>query len=146
MDMRNHWRACFDNRYLGAWDLPPDTLVPLVIERVERGVVKGHGGKEDKKALIFFRGKKKALAANKTNCGLIAGMYGNDVRRWAGKAIDVYATETAFGSQMVPCVRVSPQPPPTPLKARRRDGAETETPDIDANNEPPETADEEAAQ
>ena len=122
----SHWRAMFDNKYLGSWDLPEGRDCALVMERVEAGTLTSMGGRSDKKPIVFFEGKSKGMALNKTNAKAIAGMYGNDTRKWAGKAIAIYVTQTQSPDGVVPCIRVRPTPP---KKQRATDGA--------AHHEPP---------
>lgn len=107
----SHWRSMFDNKYLGSWDLPEGRDCPLVIERVEAGTLTSMGGRSDKKPIVFFDGKSKGMALNKTNAKAIAGMYGNDTRKWAGKPIAIYVTQTQSPDGVVPCIRVRPTPP-----------------------------------
>lgn len=102
------WRGMFDREYLGAWDLPRDATV--VISEVKVGILQ-QGTKKDKKPIIFFQGKSKGLACNKTNAKIIAKLYGNDTRKWIGEPITLYATKTQFGSETVDCIRVRPSKP-----------------------------------
>lgn len=100
-----HYRTMFDNAYLGAWDIPEGRNVTVTIDRVVAGTLKSQRG-TDKKPLVFFKGKKKAMVMNKTNCKTIAAMYGTDVGEWVGKQIAIYSTTTQAGGETVPCLRV----------------------------------------
>lgn len=111
MSESTDWRSMFDRDYIGAWDLPKGIDVPVVIERVKAGELVAPGGRKTRKPVIFFRGKEKGLALNKTNSKLIAGMYGNDTAKWIGQPIAIYATQTQFGGDTVECIRVRPTPP-----------------------------------
>lgn len=105
-----HYRAMFDNEYLGAWDIPTGRNVAVTIERVEARELTSQRGK-DHKPVVFFRGKQKGMVMNKTNCKAIAGMYGTDTTQWVGKPIAIYSTTTSAGGETVECLRVRPTPP-----------------------------------
>lgn len=105
------WRSMFDKDYLGAWDFPGGRDVTLVIAKVARGELTGEGNRKTKKPVVWFKGTTKALAINKTNGSIIAALYGNDTRKWVGKAITLFATTTNFGREIVDCVRVRPRAP-----------------------------------
>lgn len=107
----SHWRSYFDSKYLGNWDLPPGRDVPVTIARVEAGTLTAQGGRTDKKPIVYFVGKEKGLALNRTNAKCIASIYGNDTSKWAGRPIALYVTTTSSPDGMVECIRVRPTPP-----------------------------------
>ena len=104
------YRAMFDREHIGAWDIAGRD-VTVVISKVRAGQLVGEGGRKSKKPIIHFQGKEKTFAANKTNCKIIAAMYGTDTRQWVGKRITLYATTTEMAGQVVDCIRVRPQVP-----------------------------------
>lgn len=118
-------RKLFDKEYLYAYDLEGKD-VTVVIESVKGGTLVGTGGKSNKKPVLRFKGKEKALALNITNARVIAALYGGfDAELWIGKAVTLYPTTTTFGAQTVDCIRVrnvkpkgrngaEPTPPPAP--------------------------------
>jgi hypothetical protein len=104
------YRKYFDKNYLGAWDLDGKDWT-LEIARVVQGELKNDKEKVDRKPIIHFKGAKKALAANVTNCKTIAQLYGNKTEAWTGKLITLFATQTqAFGA-VHECIRVRPLQP-----------------------------------
>ena len=105
------WRSMFDRDYIGAWDLPRGQDIPVTIARVEAGTLVAPGGRKSKKPVVYFEGKEKGFALNKTNAKAIAGMYGNDTAKWLGRRIAIYSTTTSFGGDTVDCIRVRPTPP-----------------------------------
>lgn len=110
-------RKLFDKEYLYAYDLEGKD-VTVVIESIKGGTLVGTGGKSNKKPVLKFRGKDKVLAANITNCRIIAQLYGGfDSEKWVGKSIVLYPTTTTFGSQTVDCIRVRPHIPKTAAAA-----------------------------
>lgn len=132
--MNTDVRSMFDREYLGAWDLvdrdgkPCD--VTAEIERVAPGVLTSKGDKKTRKPIIYFRGKEKGFALNKTNVAIIAKLYTNDTRLWIGKRITMYPTTTTFGRETVDCIRVRPSEP----RQQRQQQREPEPP---PQQEPP---------
>lgn len=111
-------RQLFDKEYLYAYDLQGKD-VTVVIESIKGGTLVGTGGKSNKKPVVRFKGKEKALALNITNARVIAGLYGGfDADSWIGKAVTLYPTTTTFGSQTVDCIRIRN------VKPRVRNGSE----------------------
>lgn len=104
------YRAMFDRDHIGAWDLAGGDAT-VTIREVKAGELTGQGGRKAKKPLVFFEGKEKSLALNRTNGKVIATMYGTDTRAWVGKKITIFPTQTQFGGDTVDCIRVRPQIP-----------------------------------
>ncbi len=110
-----HFRDYFDSQYLGNWDLPRNQNVVVEIVKVEKGTLVGQRGKKDKKAILHFRGKEKAMAANITNCKTIAAMYGPNPRSWVGKRIALYVAENVDSPNgPVDAIRIRPTIPEAP--------------------------------
>lgn len=99
------YRAMFDRDYIGSWDLNGKDVV-VVIASVKAGELTSGGNKKSKKPIIFFKGKDKGFACNKTNGKVIASLYGPDTRKWIGQPIIIYPTQTQFGSETMDCIRV----------------------------------------
>lgn len=104
------YRSMYDSDYLGHWDLQGRD-VTVTIRKVEAGTLVGAQGRKAKKPVVFFEGKEKGMALNKTNGKAIAGMYGPDTSAWVGKKITIYPTQTQFGPETVDCIRVRPTAP-----------------------------------
>ncbi len=112
----SHWKRMFpDEKYLGAWDLEESKSgVVVVIERMGVEELKSQRG-TDHKPVAYFKGKKKGMVLNKTNCKTIAALYGTDTKDWIGKPIKIFATTcSAAGGEIVECLRVKPQRPDMP--------------------------------
>ena len=130
-----HFRQYFDSEYLGSWDLPKGRETVVVIDKVTGGVLTGQKGRKDKKVLLTFRGKKKLMAANVTNCKLIAGIYGNDVRGWIGKPIALYVAENVDSPNgPVDAIRVRPRAPSMPTGQQKPHQVEPPL-EVSADNE-----------
>lgn len=88
---------------------------------------KDGSGKVINKAILSFEKASKRLIANKTNCKVIAMLYGNKPSLWIGKPITlgVRYLEKAFGQTNVPTVRViPPDDKPLTFGMRRNFGSE----------------------
>jgi hypothetical protein len=95
----------FKSDYLGAWDLPGDTVV--TIEKVVPSEeIIGADGKKESKPILYFKNAKKKMVLNKTNAKSISKALGHDTDGWEGRKITLYPdTCKAFG-EVVECVRV----------------------------------------
>lgn len=103
------YRLMFDKDYIGAWDLPGDTVV--TITGVVALKIKNAQEKEERKPIISLAEFKKKWVCNVTNANVIANLYGKHVEKWKGKKVTLYATTVnAFGS-MKDCIRVRPEVP-----------------------------------
>lgn len=90
----------FPSDYIKAEDLA-DRPHQLTMDRVE---IKEVG--DDTKPVLYFRGKKKGLAINKTNANTIAALYGEETDDWHGKELVIFPTMTDFQGRQTPCIRV----------------------------------------
>jgi len=127
------YRSMFDRDYIGAWDLPGDVAVQ--ISAVEAGEIKGDKGRKSRKPIIRFRGKEKALLGNKTNCKIIARLYGNDTSAWVDKWVTLFPTTTEMGGETVDCIRVRPT---APAARQRTNGKAAPKTQENLPTEPPE--------
>lgn len=101
------YRTMFDSEFLYAFHLQGREHT-LKIARVKGGEVTGSGGKKNRKPLMYFDGKHKPLALNKTNCKTIAAMYGTDTDKWIGRLVAIFPTTTSFGNETCDCIRIKP--------------------------------------
>jgi hypothetical protein len=78
-------------------------------------------GDGQRKPVLTFIGKDKALVLNKTNASMIVSAYGDDADRWHGKGLEVYPDKTSMQGRVVDCVRVrvpySSEATPAPASA-----------------------------
>jgi hypothetical protein len=119
------YRSFYDREYIGSWDLPRDRDAIVIIRDV-KGVELNNGRTKNKKPVLYFAGKDKGMVCNKTNAKTIAGLYGNDVAAWVGKAVALFVTTTRDpnGGGDVDCIRVRNTAPAPKGKADKID-AET---------------------
>jgi hypothetical protein len=120
-----HFKAMFDRKFVGVWDLTDDEGRPkdkvVTIKSVEKGVI-NNGTKKDTKPILHFEGTDKGFPMNSTNCKTVAKLYGNYTEGWIGKKIVLYPTTTSFGSDTVDAIRVRPTVPkgrPGPIDTSR---------------------------
>lgn len=102
------YRALYDRDYICHFDLE-GREVTVEIREVKAGELAVQGtSRKTKKPVVYFVGKEKGLALNKTNGKTIAALYGNRTEDWTGKKITMFATTTAFGGDTVECIRIKP--------------------------------------
>jgi len=61
---------------------------------------------DNHKLVVYFSGKEKGLALNKTNAQMIAETYGEESESWSEKEVILYPTKTEYQGKMVDCIRV----------------------------------------
>lgn len=104
----------FPSKYLSAPDLNGGNA-RVVMQNVE---IEKIG--DDTKPVLYFKGKQKGLALNKTNSKTIADVYGDEMDDWAGQEIILFPVMTDFQGKQVEAIRVrAPQPKDNPRPAAR---------------------------
>lgn len=92
----------FPSKFVAAGDLiGQDVTVTIASVKVEEV-----GADGDKKPVLYFAGMTKGMVMNRTNAKRISTMYGTEVEGWVGKSVTLYPSETEFGGDTVPCIRV----------------------------------------
>ena len=108
----------FPSKYLKAHDLPNDrSVVAVVIE----GLSSARFDDGMERPVLMFKDRQKGLVLNKTNAMAIADKFGDDMEKWIGCPIGLYADRTPFREKIVDCIRVTtdvkvapaPEPPLT---------------------------------
>lgn len=61
---------------------------------------------DDRKPIVFFKGKEKGLVLNKTNANNIATLFGDDMDDWQGKEIVLFPAMVDFQGRTVEAIRV----------------------------------------
>jgi hypothetical protein len=94
----------FPSKYLRAGDLNgKSAVVTIVSAPIE--TLKGANG-EERKTVLYFRGKKKVLPLNRTNWDSVAAICGEDTDTWPGEQIELFPTQTEMKGELVDCIRV----------------------------------------
>lgn len=104
----------FPSNFLKASDLAGRDPVTLTIKGIRLEKVG-----DNERPVLYFIGCEKGLCLNKTNASTItAALQTDDTDNWQGAQVQLYATETDYQGQRVPCLRVgsvvasqAPQPP-----------------------------------
>lgn len=114
-----HWRDLQEERknlyaeHLGGADRV------LRIVAVRGGEVMGEKGRKTRKPFICFDGVEQPLAANITNCKMIAKLLGTaNVDEWVGRWITLYPTTTTKDGETFECIRVRPKLPTPPKEGK----------------------------
>ncbi len=109
----------FPGKYLRAHDIPANAEPVVTISHSEVEII----GKNqaDKKIVVYFKGKSKGLALNKTNANSIAEICGSrDTDDWPGHNLKLIVVKVEFQGTRVPAIRiesagrqkpVAPEPP-----------------------------------
>ena len=96
-------RDAFPSRFLRPEDLKGAEPV-VTIDRVAFEVV---GRKREKKAIVYFVGKAKGLVLNRTNADALTQLLGSALtEEWQTRRVRLYSTQTTFGRDQVPCIRI----------------------------------------
>jgi hypothetical protein len=112
----------FPSKYLKCADLKGKPRV-VEIESAPIETLKNPKGEEQKKAVLYFKGAKKALPLNLTNFDAVMDIAGSDeTSNWPGTRLELYPATTMMGGKITDCIRVrppqalptSPPPPPKP--------------------------------
>jgi hypothetical protein len=108
----------FPSKYLSAADLNGNN-VRVVMQNVELEKVG-----DDMKPVLYFRGKTKGLALNKTNSKTIADTYGDEMDDWNGQELILFPIMTDFQGKQVEAIRVRAPMPKDNKPAVRPSSAE----------------------
>ena len=92
--------AAFPSKWIKASDLQGQDVV------VTMGHVQVEEVGDDKKPVLYFAGKEKGMVLNKTNANTIGALYGDETAAWQGNRITLFPTQTDFGGEQKPCIRV----------------------------------------
>ena len=107
---QTHWKKLTNPHYVGAHDLQPGQELTVTIESIANEVVKMFDGKSVKEETCIvakFKGAKKPMILNKTNCKIIAKNIGTPyIEEWVGKSITIYAAKLMAFGEMTAALRV----------------------------------------
>jgi len=127
--------AAFPSKFLKSSDLL-GRRARAVMERVE---IESIG--EDRRPVVYFRGKEKGLVLNKTNANTISDMFGSNTDGWTGKEIILFPTRVDFKGERVDAIRVEYVLPPTRPAQLKPQPMTSENVVYDERNPPPHTTD-----
>ncbi len=82
----------------------------------------GQGSDKERKPVLYFQDRQKALVLNRTNATVIAEAYGDETGGWEGKPVEVYPARVEFRGQLVDGIRVRIQQEAQPDAAPLADG------------------------
>ena len=106
-----HWRENMDMTYLRAETLKPDEKRILTIKKIEKEVMPKLPGKDNSvdehQNVCYFEEDSLPMVLNVTNLETITQLLGTDnIYKWPGHKIAIYASKTTFGRKQVPCLRI----------------------------------------
>lgn len=103
----------FPSRYITAADLNGGNYT-LTIKSVVMEDMQSHDNKKVTKPVVRFANAQKSMVLNRTNCMIIAALYGDETDGWAGKRIAIYPTQVRAFGKMQDCIRVKEEIPALP--------------------------------
>jgi len=89
----------FPSQYLKAADLG-GREVRVTMARAERETIG-----QDKKIVLYFKGKEKGLVLNKTNANTIGYGYGDDTDDWYDQPLILFSVKTDYQGKVVDAIR-----------------------------------------
>lgn len=99
----------FPSKFLKAADLNGRTVRVKICEVKFEEI--GQGDDKSRKPVIYFHGKEKGVALNKTNATNIALMYGDEMEDWIDAEVDLFPAMVDFQGRSVEAIRVKPVRP-----------------------------------
>lgn len=90
----------FPSKYIKAADLQGREAT-VTIDRAE---IETLG--DDRKLVLYFKGKEKGLVTNRTNADRIAHLYGSNTDSWIGRQIILFCDMVNFQGRVVEAIRV----------------------------------------
>lgn len=109
----------FPSKYIKAADL--QGREPTVI--IDRAEIDTIG--EDRKLVLYFRGKDKGLVTNRTNADRIGHLYGSNTDGWVGREIVLFCDMVNFQGKVVEAIRVRAPARRDPITTGPQRAAET---------------------
>ena len=107
-----HWKRMINPDYLGAYSLEPGQDMILTIKQVRKEEITGTGGKKEECIVCHWKEEAKPMILNVTNCKTIAKMLKTPyIEKWAGHRVQIYATTTRMGGEIVECLRIRDKEP-----------------------------------
>ena len=108
---KTHWKKLTNPNYLGSYAFQPGEEKTVTIKEVKREIVQNQNGKEDCTVAHFVE-DVKPLILNKTNCDMIAKVWGTPyIEDWSGKKITLKVKKVSAFGETVDAVRVSKDRP-----------------------------------
>lgn len=98
--LQQHWKAQYENKYLGAWTLFDSRTgqyreIAARIDRVAREEVIGEGGRKSYPLVLYLSGRKgpvkTPMIVSKTSGKTLESMFGEKPSMWVGKPVALYA-------------------------------------------------------
>jgi len=109
-----HWKKLTNPNYIGSHDFQPGQELTVTIETIINEVVECFDGSKMKKETCIiakFKGAKKPMILNRTNCKIISrNLDSSYIEDWAGKTITLYVAKVRAFGELVEAIRVKAKP------------------------------------
>lgn len=111
---KTHWKKLQNPNYFGSYEFQPGEEKTLTIQRVQKELVTGEGGRKEEEVVMYFTEPVKPMILNKTNSKMIARLLKTPyVEDWAGRMITLYVDpDVKFGGEVTGGIRVRGKLPP----------------------------------
>ncbi|MFA5307189.1 MAG: hypothetical protein WC365_07115 [Candidatus Babeliales bacterium] len=119
--VKTHWKKLQNPDYLGSYSLDPGKDMILTIKTVKVESVTGPDNRKEDCMVMTFVENVKPMIVNATNAKTITKLYKTPfIEEWAGKKIQLYATEVKAFGDVVEALRIRQKIPtqaaPTSLR------------------------------
>ena len=109
---RTHWKKFQNLDYLGSYSLEPGKDLVLTIKGVKTETVTGPDNRKEDCMVMSFTENVKPMIVNATNAKTITKLYKTPfIEEWAGKKIQLFATEVKAFGDVVEALRVRAKVP-----------------------------------
>ena len=93
-----------ESKFLKADDLKGRAIKVVISDAKVEAMTQDQNG--DRKVVIYFEGKEKGMALNKTNFNVLTSNFGVDSDAWKGKQIELFAMDVEYQGKLVPGLRL----------------------------------------
>ena len=108
-----HWKKLSDPNYLGSWDFSKGEERILTISRVVvEEVFNPSSSRKEMCTVAHFSEKSLPMILNKTNCKMIAKIYGTPfIEKWTGCQVLIGVDKVKAKGELVEALRIRDQKP-----------------------------------
>jgi len=95
-----------ESKFLKVDDLQGHAVKVVIASSKVEAMTQDQAG--DKKVVLYFQGKEKGMALNKTNFNCLVSNFGSDSDDWVGNTVELFSMDVEFQGKMVPGLRLRP--------------------------------------
>lgn len=119
--MKTHWKKLQNPDYLGAYSLAKDSgefgTMDVTIESLKSTMVTGPNNKSDECIICTFKGVKKPMILNATNCKTLVKLSKSEfIENWIGLTVTLYVAKVKAFGDTVDALRIRSFKQTAPVK------------------------------